>query len=55
MFLDCVCILMFMEQRAPGGQSQSTCAAALHYYLALQKLGAQGSVVPQHADVHCSV
>lgn len=25
----------------------------VHYYLALQSLGAQGTVMPQHVPVHC--
>lgn len=52
-FFDCVCIFMFMEYRYPGGESQSTCISSICYYLALQNLGAQGAIKPQHAGVPC--
>lgn len=37
----------------PGGKSQSPCISSVRYYLALQNLGAQGTIVPQHVGVHC--
>lgn len=37
----------------PGGKSQSPCISSIRYYLALQNLGAQGMIMPQHVGVHC--